>query len=181
MEDVTESHPGETAGIVNPLGMGRFRSLYETHARGAVALALLLTRDRALAEDIAQEAFIRVARRFGDLRDPAAFPAYLRKAVVNLARSHARRVRLERERLELIVAGDRGGADPSGERGDLWQALSLLPFRQRTALVLRFGEDLPEREVAKILDTSEKAVRSLVGRGKEALRKELGGRGTWTL
>ena len=70
--------------------------MYLTHGSAALRLAFLLTGNRALAEDIAQDAFARMAGRLAHLRDPAAFGAYLRQTVVNLVRMHWRRERLER-------------------------------------------------------------------------------------
>src|SRR2546423_9163703 len=83
---------------------GRLDDLYRRHAPDAVRLAYLLTGDRALAEDLVQEAFVRMFGRFRDLRNPDAFGAYLRKTVVNLTRSHFRRVKVER----AYVARQRG-------------------------------------------------------------------------
>ncbi|MGH2546544.1 MAG: RNA polymerase sigma factor, partial [Actinomycetota bacterium] len=63
---------------------GRLAALYEAHAPEAARLAFLLTGDRALAEDIVHEAFVRLLGRFRDLRHPEAFRAYLRTTVVNM-------------------------------------------------------------------------------------------------
>ena len=169
--------------MLHPFDLRSFQSLYETHARDALALALLLTRDRAVAEDVVQEAFIKVARRFSDLRNPSSFGPYLRRTVVNLIRSRARRLNLERKSLVRIAADSAPttSAATDLDEGELWDALSELPFRQRAALILRFCEDLSEREAAHILNTTEKAIRSLVGRGTEALRKQLGGGDAWIL
>ncbi len=79
---------------------GRLGELYLRHGRNAVRLAYLLTGDRHLAEDLVQDAFARLAGRFVDLRAPDAFEAYLRRMVVNLARMHFRRRRLERLHLQ---------------------------------------------------------------------------------
>src|SRR5919108_928004 len=79
---------------------GRLGELYLRHADEAVRLAYLLTGDRALAEDIVQDAFVRLAGRLVHLRDQSAFPAYLRRTVVNLANSHYRRKRVERAYLK---------------------------------------------------------------------------------
>lgn len=176
---------GDARRVPRPLDLSHLHSLYEAHAPEALTLALLLTRDRALAEDIVQEAFVRVCRRLVDLRDPGAFPAYLRRTVVNLTRSHFRRGRLERRSLQKLSAAphEDSGSEMSGHMpsGALWEGLSQLPYRQRAALVLRFCEDLSEREVADTLGTTEKAVRSLVGRGLNALRGQLGGADRWIL
>ena len=58
-------------------------------------------------------------------------------------------------------------------REDLWRSLSVLPARQRAALVLRYYEDLSERDTAEVLGCSLPAVKSLVVRGTEALRAEI--------
>ena len=85
--------------------------LYERHVAGAIRLATLLTGDPSAAEDLAHEGFIRSAGRFGHLRSPASFDAYMKKTVVNLARQRARRQRLERE-----VVRRQGDREPIGAR-----------------------------------------------------------------
>ena len=74
----------------------RLGELYVRHASDAVRLAYLLTGDRALAEDLVQDAFVKLAGRLVHLRDPGAFEAYLQRTVVNLSRSHFRRRKVER-------------------------------------------------------------------------------------
>jgi RNA polymerase sigma-70 factor (sigma-E family) len=148
-------------------------TLYEQHADEALGLAYLLTGDRALAEDVMQEAFVRVARRLVQLRDPAAFGGYLRRAVVNVANSHFRRKAIERRYLAGQVARDElAGPDP-GDRMSVRAALLRLPVRQRTALVLRYYEDLPEREIAALMGCRTGAVKQLVFRAMQTLRRTL--------
>ena len=89
----------ETAEVSEPRE-GSLEDRYVRHAPEALRLAYLLTSDAALAEDITQEAFIRVAGRFRHLRTPDSFDAYLRRTVVNLCMSHHRRRRVERAYLE---------------------------------------------------------------------------------
>jgi len=110
------------------------------------------------------------------LRAHTAFDAYLRRAIVNLHTSTLRRRRTEREWLRR--EGPRAAAATTsqrdvGERADLWDALSTLPVRQRAALVLRYYEDLSERDAAEALGCSLAAIKSLVARGSEALRAQL--------
>jgi RNA polymerase sigma-70 factor (sigma-E family) len=157
---------------------GRLGELYLAHADGAVRLAYLLTGDRALAEDLVQDAFIRLAGRLVHLRDQSAFDAYLRRTVVNLSNSHFRRRKVERAFLESSrnAVGTQTSRSPSVEdREDLWRALGRLSGRQRAAVVLRFYEDLSERQVAEILKCRPGTVKSLVSRGLETLRKEIRG------
>jgi RNA polymerase sigma-70 factor (sigma-E family) len=158
---------------------GRLGELYLRHADDAVRLAYLLTGDHALAEDLVQDAFVRLAGRLVHLRDPGAFDAYLRRTVVNLANSHFRRRKVERAYVQRAggAIGPQGTQLPGRsveEQQDLWQALERLSRRQRAALVLRFYEDLPERKVAEILRCRPGTVKSLVSRGLETLRNEIG-------
>jgi RNA polymerase sigma-70 factor (sigma-E family) len=156
----------------------RLAQLYTAHAPRAGRLAYLLTGDPDVAEDLTQEAFTRLITRFGALRRPDAVDAYLRRSVVNLARKHWRRLGRERSyvRREGPVLADRTLNHPDvAERVALWKELDKLPYRQRAALVLRFFEDLSERETAESLGCPVGTVKSLVSRGLEALRQEIRG------
>jgi RNA polymerase sigma-70 factor (sigma-E family) len=157
----------------------RIGEMYLRHADAAVRLAYLLTGDREVAEDLVQDAFVRLGGRLVHLRDADAFDAYLRTTVVNLSRSYFRRRRVERQYLDR----ERSTVQPEEvsrpgrsveDQEELWQALGRLSPRQRAAIVLRFYEDLPEGEVAKILQCAPGTVKSLVSRGLEKLRSEIG-------
>jgi RNA polymerase sigma-70 factor (sigma-E family) len=152
----------------------RMTDLYSTFAPGATRLAYLLTGDKYLAEDLVQEAFLRMLGRFEFIRRPASFQAYLHRTVVNLSRNHWRRRELER-RYEKREGNLRSrsvvDAPDTATDSDLWSAVQSLPHRQRAAIVLRFYEDLSEHQTAEILGCSAKAVRSLIGRAKDSLRQ----------
>ncbi|MFN2587768.1 MAG: RNA polymerase sigma factor [Actinomycetota bacterium] len=75
----------------------RLDALYWRFAGDAVQPAFLITGDRHAAEDVAQDAFVRLFGRYLDLRSPEAFEVY-RRTVVNLSRDRFRRLRLERDR-----------------------------------------------------------------------------------
>jgi RNA polymerase sigma-70 factor (sigma-E family) len=156
---------------------GRLTELYTRHAPAAQRLAFLLTGDRAQAEDLVQEAFVRVVGRFGHLRVPDAFEAYLRRTIVNLHTSQLRRRRIERAWLERErSAADDPPADAMpdvGAREDLWRAVLELPPRQRAAIVLRFYEDLSEHQTAEVLGCSPAAAKMLVARAMETLRHRI--------
>jgi RNA polymerase sigma-70 factor (sigma-E family) len=150
--------------------------LYVRHAPAATRLAYFLTGDRELAEDLVQDAFVKVAGRFRHLRMPDAFDAYLRRTIVNLFTSHLRRLRLERAELRRERAEatrEHRDRDPA-ERDAMWRALQRLPVRQRAAVVLRFYEDLSEREAADVLECSPSALNALVARAMTTLRHEMG-------
>ena len=156
---------------------GRLAELYASYGTRAVRLAYLLTGDRSLAEDLVQDAFVNLAGRFADLRDPGAFEPYLRKTVVNLARMHFRRRRLERAFLERERRQPRPPATlpDIAAYEEMKAALLGLPDRQRAAVVLRYYEDLSEAQIADILRCRPGTVKSLLSRGVAALRSNVGG------
>jgi RNA polymerase sigma-70 factor (sigma-E family) len=158
---------------------GRLGELYRRHAGDATRLAYLLTGDRALAEDLVQEAFVRLYGRFRDLRNPDAFEFYLRRTVVNLAHSHFRRRRVERAYLARPAQSggppEEGTAADLGARDELWTALLALTDRQRVAIVLRFYEDLSEARTAEVMGCPVGTVKSLVSRGLDRLRERVAG------
>ena len=150
----------------------RLAELYQRHAHEGVRLAYLITGDRALAEDLVQDAFVRLAGRLLHLRDPGGFEAYLRKTIVNLANAYFRRRKVERRYMER-QAGQRQSAagDPDvPTRLAIREALRSLPTRQRTAIVLRFFEDLSEAQTADVMRCRPGTVKSLVSRGMDKLR-----------
>jgi RNA polymerase sigma-70 factor (sigma-E family) len=151
---------------------GHLAELYTRHAAEAIRLAYMLTGDRQLAEDLVQDAFVKLAGRLVHLRDPGAFDAYLRRTVVNLTNSYFRRKRLERAYLRRTsTEPPRSLEGPDTDRRDeLWRGLQRLPARQRTAIVLRIYEDLSEQRVAEILGCRPGTVRSLLSRGLADLR-----------
>ncbi|MGH9127959.1 MAG: RNA polymerase sigma factor [Acidimicrobiales bacterium] len=138
--------------------------LYRAQYTPMVRLAYLLTGSSAVAEDVVQEAFIRVRARLGSVDRPVA---YLRAAVVNGSRNHHRHVEVER-RLAPLSAAPEGFVDQVDELGD---ALATLPERQRTVLVLRYYQGLSEAEIAAVLDCRAGTVKSLAHRGLASLRK----------
>jgi RNA polymerase sigma-70 factor (sigma-E family) len=155
----------------------RLEEVWVRHTPAAVGLAYLLTGDRDAAEDLVQDAFIRLAGRFQHLRNAEAFPSYLRRTIVNLHLSRLRRIRLERSYIT-----QQRGAEPAQssapditERADLWARLQQLPARQRAAVVLRYYEDLSEKESADVLRCSVSSVKSLVARAMETLREQIRG------
>jgi RNA polymerase sigma-70 factor (sigma-E family) len=155
---------------------GSLGGLYIRHAPEGIRLAFLLTGDRALAEDLVQEAFARLVGRLRHLRDPGAFGAYLRRTIVNLSTSHFRSRRVERAYLERSAMAPEAETSPNEELdATMHDALLRLPERQRAAIVLRFYEDLSDIQTAELLRCSPGTVRSLVSRGIKTLRSELEG------
>jgi RNA polymerase sigma-70 factor (sigma-E family) len=149
--------------------------LYARHVARAVRLAYLMTGERDVSEDIAQDAFIRVFGRWRHLRRKESFEAYLHRAVINGARSHHRRRRVE-DRFLAREAGFRRPAAPEPEGpldGRLREVLLSLPLRQRAAVILRYHEDLSEDQVAALLGCSRGNVKALASKGMARLREVL--------
>jgi RNA polymerase sigma-70 factor (sigma-E family) len=153
---------------------GVLAELYEAHATDALRLAYLLTGNASLAEDLVQDAYVRLAGRLLHLRDPGGFQAYLRTTIVNLARSHFRRKAVERRFLERHPEPPDVEPPDVSERERMRRALIALPIRQRTAIVLRYFEDLSEAQTADMMRLRKGAVNSLVSRGISTLRTMLG-------
>lgn len=154
----------------------RLAELYSVHAAGLRRLAYLLTGDVHEAEDLLQEAFVRLGGRFFKLRDPERAAGYLHRTVVNLARDHGRRVHRERQLKERLTPSPAASPARTDETEHLWPALINLPVRHRAVLFLRYFMDLSEAQTAEILGCSPSAVKSLTHRASSSLRKELGER-----
>jgi RNA polymerase sigma-70 factor (sigma-E family) len=164
-------------GAIRESSKASVEELYRVHAPEARRLAYLLTGDRELAEDVTQDAFIRVVGRLAHLRSRNAFGPYLRRAVINLTRMHFRRRTVEKRqtaRDSHSHAGSSAWVEDVAELETLRTALLELPYRQRAAIVLRFYTDLPDEETAAILDCAVGTVRSLISRGMAELREAMG-------
>ncbi len=152
------------------------RSLMERHMARMISLAQRIAGATDEADEIAQEAFVRVWRhadRFDARR--ARFSTWLYRIVVNLALDrHRRRSRTVDLELAADVASPEANAEEQLEEKQrarlLHAALASLPDRQRAALVLFHFEGLSGREAAAILDVSEKALESLLTRGRARCR-----------
>jgi RNA polymerase sigma factor (sigma-70 family) len=164
------------ARTVDRVGWEGLEALYVAHAPAALRFAYYLSGDREQARDLVQDAFVRVAGRFAHLRRPDVFEHYLRRTIFNLHTSRLRRLRLERAALAREAGRPEPGrtdSDPA-ERDEIWSALLELPARQRAAIVLRFYEDLSERESAEVVGCSARALNQLVARATATLRQRFG-------
>ena len=154
--------------------------LYAGHYAGLVRLAALLVRDSGEAEEIVQDAFVAMHSRWRTLREPDKAVAYLRRSIVNAARSAYRHQRVADKHLYREADRLRGDA-PSAEqqamaaetRAAVMTALDTLPSRQREVLVLRYYTDLAESDIATTLGISRGTVKSHASRGLQALRTTL--------
>jgi RNA polymerase sigma-70 factor (sigma-E family) len=148
--------------------------LFEAHYADTVRLAFYLTGSWAVAEELAQEAFVRLWRRCGGLRDPHAAVGYLRATVVNLSRSALRRRLLELRHQRTI--GEQGHDTDPVARLDVARALAALPAGKRACVVLRHLVDLSVQETAAVLGISTGSVKSQTHKGLRLLEAALSDR-----
>lgn len=153
----------------------RLGEIYRAHASDGLRLAYVLTGQREAAEDITQEAFVRIGRKLVGLRDLDHARAYLFRTIINLCRGRGRRLVIERSALARLRAPEVDHLPDVAERDAIWSALLALPPRQRAALFLRYYLDQSETQAAEALDCSSSALKSLVFRALNSLRTSLQG------
>lgn len=180
---VVDEGMGASAAVGSREADDAIAHLYAGHWAGLVRLAWLLLRDDQLAEEVTQEAFVAVHTRWASLRDPGKAVAYLRRAVVNGARSSLRHRGVEERWVERQKA-DRtalGTPEPGPEErllaheshAAMIDALARLSQRQREVLTMRYYLDLSEAEIADALGISAGSVKAHAHRGLAALRDQM--------
>lgn len=152
--------------------------LFDEEAASLVRMARFFVDDRAAAEDLVQEAFIRFSRSAHRIRSIDAAPAYLRSIVLNLARDHNRRglvsLRHQLPDPDPVASAEDALVEAEG-RQEVLDALRALPARQRDAVVLRYWGELGVDEVATTMGVSRNSVKTHLQRGLAALELTLGG------
>jgi RNA polymerase sigma-70 factor (ECF subfamily) len=154
-----------------------FATLARRHAPRTLGLARRILRSQAAAEDVVQDAFLRVWINAPRWRPEAEFRTWLYRVVVNLCLNAKRRA----GDLPLAAAGDPADAAPDAAMAletrdrdrQVAVAIDALPARQRAAIALSYQEGLSNAEVAAVLDTSLSGVEALLVRAKRALRAAL--------
>ena len=167
-----------------------FEELFSRHAYAIVNYAYRFVRDRAVAEELAQEVFLRVHDAAGSYRPSARFSTWLYRIATNVCLNEVRRPRFKARHDSLDAETTDPGAEPriqirdanpdpeaQAARLDLVRmlrgALQALPEKQRVAFILNKYAELSYTEVAEVMNTSEKAVKSLIHRAKEGLASKL--------
>lgn len=133
-----------------------------------VRLVFLLTGSRSTSEEVVHDAFIIVYERRQKVQQPGA---YLRQVVVNQCRTKIRRRQTEERKLAIVAATADTSILLGPELDETWQRLTNLSPKQRTALVLRFYEDLTVAGIAEVMEERPGTVKSLIHRGLKKLRE----------
>ena len=151
-------------------------ALYQAHAVALVRLAVLMTGDQPTAEDVVQDAFLGLYRRWQALDDAGKALGYLRSSVLNGCRS-VHRVRHRRQGITVDPPEPAGSAEAEAMLGEAHRevlaALRRLPQRQREAVVLRYYLDMTEEQAAQSMGVARGTVKSATSRGIAALARML--------
>lgn len=183
MQDASDE---ELVALIGGGDRRAYHVLVERHGRRVLALARRMMRNLAEAEEVSQEAFLRVWQKAGEWQPRGAkFTTWLYRVVMNLCLDRKRKPSFA----PIEAAGDPADERPSAEtqlarsqRDRLVQAaLQALPERQRAALALSYYEGLSNAEAAAALELSVSALESLLVRARRALRQELQSRGVETV
>jgi RNA polymerase sigma-70 factor, ECF subfamily len=145
------------------------------HHQGMVyGLAYHFSRDRALAEDMAQEVFLHLYRHAASIKSPAHLEFWLRRVTAHRCIDYARRNRMQFASMDNQVepAVTQPEADPLLS-GKLRQLVATLPARRRMVVLLRFQEELELHEIAEIMEMPINTVKSYLQRSLEFLREKL--------
>ena len=145
-----------------------FDDFYRREWPALVRLAITLTGSRAVAEELTQEAMLRVLTRWGRVAEYDKPGAFARRVLLNLVSSSLRRRRAEARALR------RRGVDDdvtwSASTADFWALVRSLPARQAHVIALYYGDDRSTADIAAVLDVAEGTVRSTLAQARAALR-----------
>lgn len=155
--------------------LDRLGSWFDAQYPGLLRFAYFVCGDQATAEDLVQDAFIKIYRA-GARVDDASMPAYARRTVLNAHRSAFRGARRERTALARVHLPAAIEPPDPGDADEVWNAVKALSPRQRAIVALRFYEDRSQAEIAQILGMSVGAVKKHTGRAMDRLRDRLGER-----
>ncbi len=157
---------------------GSFELLYQRDYAAVVGLVYGLTGSRWVAEDLAQEAFLRAHRDWPRVEAMDSPGGWVRRVALNLARSRWRRLRIETmARLRTDSEAHSAHIDPDPESEVFWDEVRRLPARQAQAIALHYVEDLPVSEIAELLGVAEGTVKALLHQGRERLHRQLSAKG----
>jgi RNA polymerase sigma-70 factor (ECF subfamily) len=168
-----------TVGAVGRMLVGvrdedvRFKAVYEAERRSLLRLAFALTGELGVAEDLTQEAFLRLHQRWDRVNRYDRPGAWVRRVLVNLVTSRGRRLAVEARALTRLGRERSPVVRLDGEDTEFWGAVRNLPRRQAQAIALYYLDDRTTADIAAILGCAEATVRIHLHRGREALRERL--------
>jgi RNA polymerase sigma-70 factor (sigma-E family) len=150
-----------------------FTDFVSAEQAGLLRLAVLLAGDRGQAEDLVQTALMKCYRHWGRITRSGPPSSYVRRALVTTHTSWRRRLSSTEQVMETLPdrADPRADLQPRDE--ELRRALRALPPRMRTAIVLRFYEDLSEQRTGELMGCSASTVNTQTARGLERLRASI--------
>lgn len=166
-----EAHAGRRV-VTKRLATGPrrgFDEVYGSEMVGVTRLAFLLVRSQAVAEELAQDAFLRLYEHWDVVDNP---PGFVRTVVVRLALTWQSRHQMEQRRLAVVGSGTASSV-AAPEMDETWEALGRLRPDRRAVLVLRFYAQMRHGEIAAALGCPTATVRSRTRRALSDLRKEL--------
>lgn len=156
-----------------------FRELVQRHMKQAYNVAYGLLTDHDDADDVSQEAFVKVHRNIHSFRGESELGTWLHKIVVNLSMTRLRQRKRDTKRHVALeeasgaVASHETQNDQSEKSHFLERALHELPTLQRAVVILRHLEGLSTRQVSRILDCSEGTVKTHLHRGLKKMKSQL--------
>jgi RNA polymerase sigma-70 factor, ECF subfamily len=152
-----------------------FAAFYLSEYHSVVALAYALTGRAAVAEELAQDAFLVAYRNWARVSVYEVPGAFVRRVVANMSVSFTRRLAAEARALARVAARSPNWSTPlEPTDADFWRSVRSLPRRQAQVLALRYLEDRPDDEIAAILGCSVATVRVHLHNGRIALAGRLG-------
>jgi RNA polymerase sigma-70 factor (ECF subfamily) len=150
-----------------------FGMIIRIHSRALFAIAYGILQNREEAEDAVQDALVKAWKSRWRLRDPEKFPAWLCMIARHRARDIFRRRRTVPLSGEMTEPVESEATDTTALDQQLHFALAALPELHRSALALRYFEEMDYRSIEKLLDLSNGALRGILGRALASMRKEL--------
>ena len=158
--------------------LNAFEGIVERWQHRLVNLAWRFCRDRAMAEDMAQEVFIKVYRSLASFRGESAFSTWLTSIALNTYRSRVqaggrRTVSLDRARTLAAGSGAQEGIEDRQRDEAVRRAVLTLPDRYRDAILMFYFEEKDVSHTARVLGIAEGTLKARLHRGRELLKRKL--------
>lgn len=154
-----------------------FDEFYRSEYHQIVALMYAMTGSTWIAEELAQEAFLRISKDWHRIEDMDAPRGYLRRTAANLAQSRWRRLRAEALARTRLGAMQASLQHPIERHVGFWDEVRKLPRRQAQVIALRYVDDLTTPEIAEVLGIAEGTVRASLHQGRARLERQLDAKG----